>query len=98
MMNDFEADLEALKKLKEKKARAAKNYSDFLKSMVFHSPVKIGYELKCNGYSHKGKSIVIDHIRLVEYWLDDYKFKASGYIKKKDGTLGKQRGDWLERN
>jgi hypothetical protein len=64
---------------------------DYIKE---HCPYKLGDAIKVEGYSFRGKKMVLGKIALVKGWSygDDpapWKFVYSGYILKKDGTPGK---------
>ena len=63
-----------------------------------HHPLKIGDEVVVNDWSHKGKEIVVDRVWLHDDFFNKYDFRASGKVKKKDGSLGKQIGEWHNKN
>lgn len=95
-MSDLKSDLEILNKLEEEKNKAVDKFSDFKKSLAKYSPVKLGDEIEVNGWSNKGKTMVVNYIAIKREYLGDYYFFAKGYIKRKDGSLGVQRGEWHE--
>lgn len=64
--------------------------------MTKHCEVKIGDEVLCNGHSHKGKTIVVDRVWLHDMYGGKYQFRASGKIKKKNGEIGGQVGEWYQ--
>ena len=49
-------------------------------------PHAVGDVIDCQGWSHKGKKMVVDHIGRSR-WLDG-KWKVTGRVFKKDGSLG----------
>lgn len=95
-MNDLLSDIQILKELEAKKDEATKQYSDFLRDMNRHSPVKIGDKIECNGYAHEGKLIEVDSIAYKKGYRGEYSFVAKGNVIKKDGKPGQHRGEWFE--
>ena len=96
-MNDLlSADIAKLRELGNAVKEAQEAVSKHRKVMTKHCAVRLGDEVVCNGYSHIGKTIVVDRVWLYDLLRSKYQFRASGKIKKKDGTLGSQVGEWYE--
>ena len=55
-------------------------------------PVKIGEKVIVTGYSFQGKEIAVDALR-IDMKYSGYAFMAHGYVIKKDGKPGSQRGE-----
>ena len=97
MLNEFlSADIAKLIQLENTLNEAKKAVSKHKKEMTRHCEVKVGDEVTCNGYGHTGKTIVVDKVWLHCNHYGRYEFRASGRIKRKDGTLGVLVGEWYQ--
>ena len=95
LQNDLEKITSEMNACKE--ARAAK-----LDELAKLCPLKLGDKVDVNsGYSYEGKVILIDRVCYSDYmnysWAErkgrKTLFMCSGFILKKDGTAGKNRGE-----
>ena len=60
-----------------------------------NSKLKVGDIVPVTGYSHQGKSIVVDRIYFGDRWRGKG-IVASGMVLKNDGTIGIHVGEHLE--
>jgi hypothetical protein len=84
------------KQIKQLKLLHQLRREDYIKE---NCPYKVGDTIPIEGYSIKGKSMMVGRIRVIRGWSyqDDpvpYKFKYSGYVLKKDGHIGKLYTDF----
>ena len=70
---------------------------EFIKELIDEKhPLKIGDVVECIGFAYKGKPMVIERVSVD---IDNFfkpKWFAYGRIIKKDGSVGKQRGEWFQ--
>ena len=57
-------------------------------------PVKVGDRVEVNGYSHRGKHMVVLGVAIKYIGRNTIRFVAHGNILKKDGFPGEQIGEW----
>lgn len=56
-------------------------------------PLKIGDRVTVNGYTYRGKTMIVDELYINQGWRE-WEWIAKGNIIKKDGKPGLQRGKW----
>ena len=86
--------LAQLRALEQKVEDAKHELHEHMQSMDCFCPVDVGDEVACNGYSYRGKIMVVDKVVFNRYFGNKYRFEAIGRIKKKDGSLGERTGEW----
>jgi hypothetical protein len=84
------AELEKLKELKSAEYAAAKKaLSDAQDELAIQlCPHKVGDIVECDGYSHKGKKMVVREIKKPR-WSYRSSWAVSGFVLKSDGSEGK---------
>lgn len=82
---------------KREVTRAAERFTA-AKAVLVESdcPVKVGDIVEINGFSHRGKSILVDRVNVRNNWKTIFAFIASGKVIKKSGEPGSQRGEWTQ--
>ena len=86
--------LEQLHAIEQKAEDAKREVEEHKQAMVRVCPVQVGDEVACNGYSYRGKIMVVDKVVFNRYFGNKYRFEAIGRVKKKDGSLGERTGEW----
>jgi hypothetical protein len=80
-----------LKDATEAAEAATRELNDALDAYAIQMcPHKVGDIIDCQGWSHKGKKMIVDSITRTKYrgrWTKE-KWRVMGRILKKDGTIG----------
>ena len=77
---------EAERHLDEAKSRLLQARHEMARQLCPH---KVGDIVDCGGWSHKGKKMLVDFIGAPKCdWDCGEKWRVSGFVLKKDGTVG----------
>jgi len=72
--------------------RASNIKTEWIKSS---HPLAIGDAVTVNDmFTHTGKTMRVFYRGVSSRYGDDWTWQATGYIVKKDGTVGRQQGKW----
>lgn len=92
---NLEESLINLDDLENQKADIQKQINEAKQDVVKRfSPVQEGDEAICNGYSFKGKRMIVRHVFL-QNLFSGYRFRAKGELLKADGSIGARIGEWF---
>lgn len=87
-------ELKKLAELNEEIASLEKQIGRIKENVAIkYAPVKVGEIIYTNGYTHKGKKIVVEQV-VFRSRFGRYEFCARGPVLKKDGSPGLIWGDW----
>lgn len=91
-LEDYETKLSELE-YQDRKIRGS--IRQLKEEMAGFCPVEIGDEVEVNGYSYRGKIMVVEKIQYIgeNYVARNTKFRCTGPILKADGTPGRKTGD-----
>ncbi len=94
---NYEEDMKKLDGMKAYIASASKKLAEHKEYLCKqYSPVQVGDEVIVNGFSHKGKKMLVTYVYLKCHWSSREKFTAEGKVLKKDGTAGSQTAEWRD--
>lgn len=92
---NLEESLINLDDLENQKAEIQKQINEAKREIVKQfSPVQEEDEVTCNGYSYKGRRMVVRHVFLQNLY-SGYRFRAKGELLKADGSIGARIGEWF---
>lgn len=82
------AEDSVIKEAKERKAL-------YIKEIKGHCPVSIDDQVESQSRSNKGKNMIVDSIEFGFKWIrdDNPQFTCKGYVIRKDGSIGINRGE-----
>ena len=78
-----------ISELRDLKDRISKEW------VIAESPVQVGDIAKANGYAFEGQEILVDSVSVKDLYKNEYCFRATGKVLKKDGIAGKKQAEWF---
>lgn len=93
-MSLFEQKMQELAELKGELRQVQQKIRDLEQRIIDeHVPVKTGEVVEVNGYSHRGKKMVVTRIS-PRHSHKNFEYVARGQILKADGTQGVNVGEY----